>query len=54
VAYEAARTKGGDLFTCELVAVLLRQYIAKVRRDEECERRSMTVWSLVGLFFTCC
>ena len=37
--YMAAWTKGGDLLTCELAAVLLRQYIADVRRDEESERR---------------
>jgi len=37
--YMAAWTKGGDLLTCELAAVLFRQYIADVRRDEESERR---------------
>jgi len=37
--YMAAWTKGGDLLTCELAAIILRPYIADLRRDEESERR---------------
>ena len=52
--YMAAWTKGGDLLTCELAAVLLRQYIADVRRDERSPSVDLvTVGSLVGLFFAC-
>jgi len=35
----AAWTKGGDLLTCELAAVLLRQYITDMGREEDAERR---------------
>jgi len=37
--YMAAWTKGGDLSTCELPAVLLRQYITDMERKEDAERR---------------
>jgi len=36
--YVAARTRGGDLLTCELAAVLLRQYMKDMGREEDAER----------------
>jgi len=36
--YMAAWTKGGDLLSCELAAVLLRQCIADMGREEDAER----------------
>jgi len=36
--YMVSWTKGGDLLTCDLASVLLRQYIADVGRVEEADR----------------